>query len=81
MSLVLVHSKGKRIGRTIEACMGTRKSIFIAVVFVDVELGNAVHAFEIGEPVEWCLACTCHKLQQLRTFLARETGYGTVKGN
>jgi hypothetical protein len=46
---------------------------------VDVELGDAVHAFKVGEPVEWCFACSGHKLQELGTFLAREPGDGTGK--
>lgn len=59
--------------------MGTRKSILIAVVFVYVELGDAVHAFEVGESVERCLACSRHKLEELGTFLARKSGNGTGK--
>jgi hypothetical protein len=50
--------------------MRAGKSILIAVILVDVELGDAVHAFKIGEPVKWCFACSGHKLQELGTFLA-----------
>jgi hypothetical protein len=59
--------------------MRAGQSILIAVILVDVELGNAVHAFKVGKPVEWCFACSGHKLQKLGTFLARESSDGTVK--
>ena len=57
--------------------MRARQSILITVILVDVELGDAVHAFKVGKPVEWCFAGSGHKLQELGTFLARESGDGT----
>jgi hypothetical protein len=65
--------------RTVKAGMRAGKSVLIAVILVDIELGDAVHAFKIGEPVKWCFACSGHKLQELGTFLARESGDGTEK--
>lgn len=65
--------------RTVKAGMRAGQSILIAVILVDVELGDAVHAFKVGKPVEWCFACSGHKLQELGTFLARESGDGTEK--
>lgn len=59
--------------------MRAGQSILITVILVDVELGDAVHAFKVGKPVEWCFACSGHKLQELGTFLARESGDGTGK--
>jgi hypothetical protein len=75
--LVLVSVRGRRTLRTVEAGMRAGQSILIAVILVDVELGDAVHAFKVGKPVEWCFACSGHKLQELGTFLARESGDGT----
>lgn len=58
--------------------MGTRKSILVAIVFVYVELCNAVHTLKVGESVERCLACSRDKLQKLGPFLTRESGDGTA---
>ena len=77
--LGLVSVRGRGTMRTVKAGMRAGQSIFIAVILVDVELGDAVHAFKIGEPVKWCFACSGHKLQELGTFLARESGDGTEK--
>jgi hypothetical protein len=75
--VLIVFVTGRGTLRTVKAGMRAGKSILIAVILVDVELGDAVHAFKIGEPVKWCFACSGHKLQELGTFLARESGDGT----
>jgi hypothetical protein len=77
--LILALERGRGTMRTVEAGMRAGQSIFIAVILVDVELGNAVHAFKVGKPIEWCFARSGHKLQELGTFLARESGDGTEK--
>jgi hypothetical protein len=77
--LILALERGRGTMRTVEAGMRAGQSIFIAIILVDVELGDAVHAFKVGKPIEWCFACSGHKLQELGTFLARESGDGTEK--
>jgi hypothetical protein len=75
----LLSVTGTGISRTVKAGMRAGQSILIAVILMDIELGDAVHAFKIGEPVEWCFACSRHKLQELGTFLARKSGDGAGK--
>ena len=49
----------------IEAGMAGRKLVLAGVVAVDVEFGEAVHAFELLETIERNLASTSDELQQL----------------
>ena len=53
---------------TIKASMRTRQSVLVAVVSMDVEPAEAVHAFEFLETVERNLTSTCDKLQEFGSF-------------
>ena len=53
---------------TIEACVGTRQAILVAVVAMHVESGEAIHALELTEAVQRHLACPRDELQELSTF-------------
>lgn len=49
---------------TVKTGMRRRQSVFVAIVTVDVESVNTVHAFELLEAIEWNLASSCNELQQ-----------------
>ena len=48
---------------TVETCVGGWQSILVPVVFVDVEHGEAIHAFKLSESVERHLASSGDKLE------------------
>ena len=53
---------------TVKASMRTWKSVLVAVVTVDVEPTEPIHALEFLEAVERYLACSGNELQQLGTL-------------
>lgn len=53
---------------TVEACVRTRKSILVAIITVDVESTEAVHALKFLETIERHFASPCDELQQLGTL-------------
>ncbi len=56
-------------GLTVEAGMRARKSILVAIITMDVEPTEAIHALKLLEAVERYLAGSGNKLQQLGTLL------------
>jgi hypothetical protein len=54
---------------TVEACVRTWKSILIAIITVDVESAEAIHALKLLEPVKRDLAGSSDKLEELGTLL------------
>lgn len=55
-------------GLTVEACVGTWKSIFVTVITMNIESTEAIHAFQLLEAVERDFACSSDELQQLSTL-------------
>lgn len=49
---------------TVKTGMRRRQSVFVAIVTVDVESVNTVHAFKLLEAIKWNLAGSCDELQQ-----------------
>lgn len=58
-------ARDKRNKLTVEASMRAGKPVFVAIVPMDIEAAEAVHALELLEAVERNLAGTGHELQQL----------------
>ncbi|KAI6853393.1 hypothetical protein KC350_g76 [Hortaea werneckii] len=54
--------------KLVEAGVTRRQLLLAAVVTVDVEPGNAVHAFKLLETIQWHLAGTSDELQELGLF-------------
>lgn len=48
---------------TIEASMRAREAILVAIITVDVEFTDAVHALELLEAIQWHLAGSGDKLE------------------
>lgn len=53
---------------TIETCMRAGQSIFIAIVTMNVELAESIHAFELFETIQRDLASTRDELEKFGTF-------------
>ena len=53
----------------VEASVARLQFVLAGVVAVDVELGKAIHALQLLEPIEWDLAGTGDELQQLGALL------------
>lgn len=66
MLVVIMMRDGEEL--TVEARVRTWKSILVAVITVDVESTEAVHAFQLLESVQGDLASSGDELQQLGTL-------------
>src|SRR5690242_9059907 len=53
------------------------QAILAAIVSMDIELGEPVHALELFEAVQWHLTRSCDELKQLGLLFLLESTHGT----
>ena len=59
--------------------MGTGKSVFIAIIAVNIEPAKTIHTLELSEPIEGNFARPGDKLQEFRTLFFVERADGAPK--
>lgn len=71
------QAQGWRQRLTVEASVRAGQAVLVAIVTMDVEATEAVHAFKLTEAVQRHFACARNELQELRSLFLVEGANGT----